>query len=484
MNAQIRRLYILVVAMLAALALAATYIQFIAAPRLNADSRNSRTFLHASERDRGPIVVAGRAVAESTPIPKTKRFERTYPGKALYAPVTGWFSVNLGSATGLEQYADTILEGNAPSLWTQRVQNLLTGADRQGGGVSLTLNPRMQQAAAKGLGGRKGAAVALEAKTGKILTLYSSPSYDPTELSSSDNNKVLKRSEELSKDPNKPLVNRAIAGNRYPPGSAFKIITAAAMLESGKFNPDSTVEGGAAITLPGTNTKLPNITGMQCGDGHPTMAEAFARSCNTSFGQSAVTVGAEALRKQARAFGFDESLQIPMPVTESVFPDNLDEAQVPLAGIGQSDVQVTPMQMAMVGAAVANQGTLMKPYLIDQVLSSDLEKLKTTDPEELGQPISADTAKKLQAMMLDVVSKPYGTGQSMRTDAAKIAAKTGTAETGSDRTTAWVVAYNTGSDNPMVVAVAVEGDETSPHPGGGSDAGPIARAMLEAGLNG
>lgn len=484
MNAQIRKIYIVVFLMVLSLAMAATYIQVLAAPALNADERNARTILHAAERDRGPIIVAGTAIAQSSPIPDSRRYQRTYPGKETYAAVTGWFSAALRSSTGLESAAESILEGDAPSLWAQRVQNLLTGTERQGGGVELTINPNVQQAAADAIGGRKGAAVALDPKTGAILALYSSPSYDPNALSQANSAEALEAYNELDNDPNHPLMNRAIAGDRYHPGSVFKIVTAAAMLESGKYTPDTEISGPAAITLPGTETSLPNITGLPCGSGTPTLKEAFARSCNTSFALGAIDIGADAIRDITEKFGFSDPLEIPLPVTRSVFPGTVNESQVGLVAIGQGDVAVTPLQMAMIGASVANGGTLMKPYLVASVVNADLETQATTSPSQLGQPLSDTTASQLREMMVDVVNQPYGTGRSVAMG-TPIAAKTGTAETGTQgRTIGWMVAFPATDDPNIVVAVAIEGDDMNPYVAGGADAGPVARAMLEAVVSG
>ncbi|MDO5048995.1 MAG: penicillin-binding transpeptidase domain-containing protein [Actinomycetaceae bacterium] len=478
MNSQIRKLYLVVFLMVLSLTMAATYIQFVAAPELNADARNSRTILHAAERDRGPIIVDGVAIAESVKIEGSRRFERSYPGGDLYAHTTGWFSSTLGSSTGLESAADAILEGDAPSLFTQRVQNLLTGQERRGGGIDLTIDAPMQEAAASALGGRKGAVVALEAKTGAIKALYSSPSFSPDKLATTDSGAALEYYKTLEDDPAKPLYNRAIGGDRYPPGSAFKIVTAAAMLESGEYTPDTNIDGPATYTLPGTATELPNITGLPCGDGNPTLSEAFARSCNTSFAIGGVEVGADALQEKASAFGFGEKLNIPMYVTPSQFPESINEAQTGLVSIGQSDLQVTPMQMAMIGAAVANDGTIMKPYIIDSVLNSDLEVQDTTEPEVFSEALTPQVASQLRSMMVSVVETRYGTGGSMFIDGQTVAAKTGTAEAG-DHNIAWSIAF-IANDNPIVVAVAVEGDELTPSPGGGSDAGPVVRAVLQA----
>ncbi len=481
MNNQIRRLYIVIVAMVMSLAMAATYIQFIAAPKMNADGRNSRTILHAAERDRGPIIVGGEAIAKSIPIEGTKRFQRVYTQPELYASVTGWFSSSLRSATGLEAAADTIFEGDSLSLFASRIQNLFTGNARRGGGVVLTIDPNVQQAAADALAGRRGAAVAIEPSTGRILALYSSPSYDPNLLASADSGEAVAYEAELSDRPDQPLKNRALAGDLYPPGSVFKLITTAAMLEAGA-KPDTKFEGPASIKLPQSESTLSNVDGQPCGSGDPTLAEAVARSCNTVFASAVQNLDPKALQKKAEAFGFGAALEIPIGVTTSTIAPDLDAPQLALASIGQGQVSVTPLQMAMVGAAIANGGTLMKPYLVDSVVNADVVVQEETSPKVLSKPINPQVAQYLREMMVGVVDQPYGTAHNLSRGSGAIAAKTGTAETGRDgRTIGWIVAFAPADNPTMVVAVAVEGDDAAPYAGGASDAGPVAQAMLDAG---
>lgn len=483
MNSQIRRLYLVVVGMILVLAFAATYVQFVAAGQLNADSRNSRTILHAAERDRGPIIVAGEAIARSVPIADTKRFQRFYQSGPLYAAVTGWFSSSLSSATGLEAAADDVFEGDAPSLFTQRVQSLVTGSARRGGGTVLTIDPQVQAAAAEAFAGRRGAAVALDPRTGAIRALYSSPSFDPNELASSDTAQADAYWQVLTQDPASPLKNRAIAGDLYPPGSVFKIITAAAMIESGA-SAQTEVVNDASITLPGTSTHLANITGLPCVEGgSATLADAFARSCNTAFAEGGVRTSEKVMARKAKDFGIGADLRIPLQVTASSYPSEVDDAQLALASIGQGKVSVTPLAMAMVGAAIANGGVIMEPYLVESVVSADLVEQDRTFPKEFSRATTPEVAAQIRDLMLDVVDRPYGTAHGISRGDGSIAAKTGTAETGVEgRTIGWIVAFADAHNPSLVVAVAVEGDDVTPYAGGGSDAGPIARAMLDAGV--
>ena len=484
MNSQIRKLFVVVLVMFAALALAATNIQFLQAPTLNADGRNSRTILHAAELDRGPIIVAGEAIASSQKVEGSTRYQRSYSQGPLYASVTGYFSSVFSDSSGMERAAEQVLEGDSPALLGQRMRNLFPGSSRQGGGVVLTLSPAIQQAASDQLQGRRGAVVALDAKTGAVLALYSSPSFDPNTLAAFDAATTNTAFTELSKDASRPLVNRAIAGDRYAPGSTFKILTTIALLEKGVVTPDTPMDSPVTTTLPGTATEISNIESVECGNGQPSLAEAFARSCNTTFVLASQQLSHQDLADVTARFGFGDELEIPLQVTPSVFPDQTDPGQLAMSAIGQYSVQVTPMQMAMVAQAIANGGALMRPYLVQDIVDADLQVRSSTEPAQLGTPISSDIASQMTSLMEGVVSQPYGSGTSMAIDGVSVAAKTGTAEVGdgSGRSNAWAVGFAPASDPQIAFAVIVEGDDTLPVPHGGTVAGPVARALVEAGL--
>lgn len=482
MNNQIRKIFVIVLLMFALLGVGVTNTQFISASSLNADARNQRTILHAAETDRGPIIVDKTAIASSEREEDSKRYVRTYAEGPLYAPVTGYFSSVGNASTGIEAAEEDVLDGQSQTLLGQRLRNLLTGQNRQGGGVSLTLNSQMQKAAAEALGNRKGAVVALDAKTGAVLAMYSSPTFDPNQLASSDASAVTDAFSTLSSDPNNPLLNRAIS-QRYAPGSTFKILTTIALIENGVADPDMHMPSPVSTTLPGTATEVSNIESSTCGDGNPTLTEAFARSCNTTFVLASEQLTNQQLVDVTNRFGFGRESQIPLTVTPSVFPADADAAQLAMSSIGQYTVQTTPLQMAQVAQAIANDGQMMTPYLIDSIVDADNQVVRTNSPTDAGRPISSETASKLRAMMEAVVSQPYGTGTTMALPNVAVAAKTGTAETGNgDRANAWAVGFAP-ADNPRIAfAVLVEGDDTNPTPHGGDVAGPIARALLEAGL--
>lgn len=481
MNAQIRKIFVVVLIMFAMLGLAVTNTQFISAPSLNADPRNVRTNLHAAEIDRGPIIVEKTAIASSE-LDDDNHYTRVYDQGSLYVSATGYFSsVGYGS-TGIEAAQENVLDGQSQTLLGQRLRNLLTGEKRQGGGVELTLRASMQEAAAAALGDRKGAVVALDAKTGAILALYSSPSFDPNALASRDAGEVQDAYATLDADPKNPMLNRTIS-ERYAPGSTFKVLTAIALIENGIANPDTRMDSPVSTTLPGTNTEVSNIESSTCGDGKPTLTEAFARSCNTTFVIASEKLTTQQLTDVTKRFGFGDEQEIPLTVIPSVFPSDADSAQLAMSSIGQYTVQATPMQMAQVAQTIANGGQMMSPYLIKQIVDADNQTIRKTKATEAGRPISADTASKVTGMMQAVVSQPYGSGTPMALPNVSVAAKTGTAETGDgDRANAWAIGFAP-ADNPQIAfAVIVEGDETNPTPHGGDVAGPVAKAVLEAGL--
>ena len=481
MNAQIRKIFVVVLIMFAMLGLAVTNTQFISAPSLNADPRNVRTNLHAAEIDRGPIIVEKTAIASSE-LDDDNHYTRVYDQGSLYVSATGYFSsVGYGS-TGIEAAQENVLDGQSQTLLGQRLRNLLTGEKRQGGGVELTLRASMQEAAAAALGDRKGAVVALDAKTGAILALYSSPSFDPNALASRDAGEVQDAYATLDADPKNPMLNRTIS-ERYAPGSTFKVLTAIALIENGIANPDTRMDSPVSTTLPGTNTEVSNIESSTCGDGKPTLTEAFARSCNTTFVIASEKLTTQQLTDVTKRFGFGHEQEIPLTVIPSVFPADADSAQLAMSSIGQYSVQATPMQMAQVAQTIANGGQMMSPYLIKQIVDADNQTIRKTKATEAGRPISADTASKVTGMMQAVVSQPYGSGTPMALPNVSVAAKTGTAETGEgDRANAWAIGFAP-ADNPQIAfAVIVEGDETNPTPHGGDVAGPVAKAVLEAGL--
>ncbi|GAA1655117.1 peptidoglycan D,D-transpeptidase FtsI family protein [Georgenia ruanii] len=482
MNKQVRHLATVVAVMFLALMVSATSVQFFQASKLNNDGRNVRTVYREFGRDRGPIVVAGEAIASSAPVDDVYGYQRSYAYGPLYAHSTGYFSTAFNNMTGLERSANDVLNGTSSSLLLQRIQTLFTGNQPQGGAVELTLDPAAQLAATKGLGDQRGAVVALDPDTGAILAMVSSPSYDPNALATHSRKDAQAALDALQADEGKPLVNRAIAGDQYAPGSSFKLITASAMLESGKYSVDSMVPAPTEMQLPQSTQILNNPGNLPCGDGsgEVTFTQALKQSCNTPFSTAGMELGDEAMRKQAEAYGFGEPLQVPLKVTASRFPETQSQAELAMASIGQASVRVTPMQMAMVGAAIANGGVQMQPYLVARELTADLEVVSTTKPKELRRPISASTADQLTQMMQEVVRS--GTGKHAQIPGVTVAGKTGTAEIAKGIAPhAWFVGFAGEGDKRVAVAVVVEnGGHEGEGASGGTTAAPIARDVMAA----
>ena len=483
MNTPIRRLAIVVFAMFAALLISTTWVQFVQAEDLRERPGNRRTLIDSYSRDRGAILVDGTPIASSERTDDELKWLRRYDQATRYAHVTGYYSFTYGAGLGLENAYNSVLAGTDDSLFYQRLADVVTGTEPTGASLELTIDPDVQAAAIEALGDRRGAAVALDPATGEILAMVSRPSFDPNALASHQLNAVDESYVALSEDPTQPLVNRAIAGDLYPPGSTFKLVMAAAALESGDYEPDTELEGEVTYTLPGTETTLPNFGGAACDpEGTPTLAESVQVSCNTSFAWLAGELGADAIREQAEAFGFGEPLDVPMSVTPSIYPDEVDDAQLALTGIGQFEVRETPMQVAMISAAIANGGVTMSPHLVEETRDSDLEVIDATEPRARSRAVSAQTAAELTEMMTLVVER--GSGQSAAIEGMQVAGKTGTAEYGdTGGAHAWFTGFAPADDPQIAVAVIVE-SATDNWTGetGGLIAAPIARAMLEAGV--
>ncbi|MBB5787276.1 peptidoglycan D,D-transpeptidase FtsI family protein [Jiangella mangrovi] len=485
MNSPIRRISAGCLLLCIALLINATYVQAFWADDLNARSENRRVLLDEYSRERGPILLADDTpVAQSVPVDDEYQFLRQYPGEAIYAPLTGYYSYTFGR-TALERAQNDILSGDDDRLFVRRLIDLVTGEEPRGGAVRLTIDPAAQQAAWDGLTdeGFKGAVVAIDVQTGAILAMVSTPSYDPNPMASHSFEVQQETRDALAADPDKPDLNRAIA-QRLPPGSVFKLVTAAAALESGEFEPDTEVPGPADYDLPQSTRPLPNQNGEACLDGTPTLTEALRISCNTAFAYLGNELGDDALREQAEKFGFGTQplTNDDMNAATSIFPPDPDEPQTALSAIGQFDVQATPLQMAMVSAAIANDGVLMEPYLVREVSGPDLvSPIERTEPEERTRAVSPETAEELTQMMVDVVEN--GTGENARIDGIEVAGKTGTAQSSPERPPyAWFTSFAPADEPSVAVAVVIEDapDTARDDIGGGRLAAPIARAVMQA----
>ncbi|WP_394262763.1 peptidoglycan D,D-transpeptidase FtsI family protein [Trueperella sp.] len=476
MNPPLRKLVAVAIVMFVTLMAAATSIQFFRADSLNTDARNARTLYKEYGVDRGPIIVAGTPITDSVAVASPYNYQRTYLEPALYAHATGYFSVTHNSMTGIERAENSILGGSDTSLAPQRIEELFTGEDPEGGAVQLTIDPAVQQAAWDALGDRRGAVVAIEPSTGRILAMVSKPSYDPNLIASHDSQTANEAYQTYNTDDAKPLLNRAIGDDLYAPGSVFKIITAAAMIENGDLTADSLVEAPHTFSPSGTTHEIYNPLQRECGDGsgNVPLRTAFVESCNTAFAIGGIDVGAEEMVAMAEAFGFHQELSIPLTVRPSSFPEPQDQAELAMASFGQRDVVASPLEMAMVASAVANDGVIMTPYLVDQTLTADLGVISTTSPSTFSEPITEQTAAELETMMIDVVN--HGTGAYAASSYVQVAGKTGSAQVADGVSPhAWFAGFDAGENPRVAVGVFVEngGD-------GGQVAGPIARSVIEA----
>jgi penicillin-binding protein A len=487
MNTSLRRIAVTIMALIVLLLANATLTQVFTADGLRADPRNQRVLLDEYSRQRGQISAGGQLLAYSVSTDGRFRFLRVYPNPLAYAPVTGFYSLSY-SSTGLERAEDTMLNGSDQRLFGRRLADFFTGRDPRGGNVATTINPQVQQAAwdamEKGCNGPcKGAVVALEPSTGKILAMVSSPSFDPNLLATHDVAAQSTAWQRLRDNPDSPLLNRAIA-ETYPPGSTFKVITTAAALQHGATE-NTQLTAVSRITLPDSTATLENYGGAACGAG-PTasLRDAFAKSCNTAFVQLGMNTGADALRSTATAFGLDTPPPtLPLQVSESTIGPITDAAALGMSSIGQKDVALTPLQNALVAATIANKGVTMRPYLVDSLKGPDLANISTTAPREERRAVSEQVANTLTDLM---VAAEQVTQQKGAIAGVQIASKTGTAEHGTDpRNTpphAWYIAFAPASAPKVAVAVVVENGGDRLAATGGAVAAPIGRATIAAAL--
>ncbi len=483
MNTPIRRLAAFCMVLFLALLLNATYLQYVGAGGLNDRNDNRRARDAEYSRERGAILVADDPVAESVPVDDRYKFQRRYPAPFQYAHVTGFFSYLYGS-DAIELTQNDILSGSDSRLFVDRLVDLVKNTQPQGGSVTLTIDPAAQKAAYDGLLALgqtvKGAVAALEPSSGKVLALVSSPSYDPRQLASHDFAEARRAYERLSADDDGPLRNRA-SREILPPGSTFKLVTAAAALESGDYDPDTPVPGGAALDLPQTDRTLPNEGGGTCGGAQISLTQALMVSCNVAFGSVGLDLGAAALREQAEKFGFNRRYFPDINRTAvSVFPQDPDPPQTALSAIGQFEVAASPLQMAMVAAGIANGGEVMEPFLVDEVRAPDLSVLEKTDEHTLSRAMSSAHARELTQMMIEVVDQ--GTGTTAQIPDVKVAGKTGTAQSQADRPPyAWFVSFAPADAPEVAVAVLVEDAGVARDAISGSGlAAPIAKSVMEA----
>ena len=462
MDRSIRKLFYFFVALFVGLILMLTYVQVWAAPSLKVNAANTRAVEEEMKIERGLILSAdGEELANNRQ--EGQYYLREYPLGSLTSPWLGYNSLKYGRA-GIERVYNEELTGQTGLLGVTSSWSQILGQNKRGADLKLTIQMKVQRAAAKALGDRKGAVVALDPRTGAILAMVSYPGYDPNQIDS--------QWKDIIADPDRPLINRAISG-LYPPGSVFKMIVASAGLQTGAVTPETEFVDTGSVTLGGYEV---NNFGNKVYGKH-TFTKAFASSINTTFAKLGVDLGANTLASYAADFGFGERFPWRLGGAKSIFPDpaKMDTAHVAQASIGQGAVLSTPLLMALAASAVANEGKIMKPYIVDQVLSYSGALADKTSPAVWLKPITPETAATMRDLMIEVVNSGTGTAAALK--GVQVAGKTGTAEVANNAAHAWFAGFAPAEDPRVAVVVLVENGGS-----GGSVAAPIAKQVIAAAL--
>ena len=474
-NASIRRLFLVSVFLFVSLFAMLAYRQVIEAQDLADNPANTRKVYAQMRIDRGLILASDRSV-----LAQNRRqddlYYRTYPVGDLAPQLIGYSDPTYGQV-GLEHSQNDYLTGTADEVELVNLFDTLSGKEKSGADIRLTIDPKVQRTALAQLQqiGKQGAVVVLDVKTGAVVAMASNPTYDPNQLAA---NWL-----QLNSDPGAPLFNRATQG-LYTPGSSFKIITASAALESGKYTPQSNfVDATGTVDIGGFTVH--NYTPVPFGP--HTLSDAVAKSINTTFAQIGDQLGRDKLIEYMQKYGFYEKPPFDLPPDEVsasgryqggelLTPGaSMDKAQVASMAFGQEQLQVTPLQMAMVAQSIANGGKMMRPYVVDSIADKHGTVVKQASPEVYKTPIQPGTAGELKDMMVQVVND--GTGTKAKTSKVQIAAKTGTAEVTGRGPNAWFVGFAP-ADNPRyAIAVVVEDSDA-----GGGIAGPVMRETLLSAL--
>ncbi|WP_405688811.1 peptidoglycan D,D-transpeptidase FtsI family protein [Streptomyces sp. NBC_00057] len=483
MNKTIRHTSVFCLLLVLALLVRATWLQAYQAEALADNEHNRRNTIAQYAQPLGDIIVAGNPVTGSKKtVGSDLAYKRTYTEGELYSAVTGYSSQAYG-ATQLEGIYSHVLDGTDDRL--KSPMDVVTGKQAAPGNVLTTIDPDVQKAGYEALGDDKGAAVAIDPKTGRILGMVSTPSYDPSTISGTTDGDAWQK---LLDDENKPMVNRAL---RQPlaPGSTFKLVVAAAALENGLYGSvDEPTNSPNPYTLPDTSTVLKNENASAPCE-NATLRTALQYSCNNVFAKVAADLGQDKVKATAEKFGFNtEKLDVPVRASKSVYPSDMDKPQTALTGIGQFEVTATPLQIAMVSATLANGGELAAPHMVSEVTDSKGNTLQDFSDGDTKRVVSQSTAEQLRSAMVTVVEE--GTGTNARIAGAEVGGKTGTAQNGvgnSNTPYAWFTSYAKDNSNGKEVAVAVVVEDSGAaraEVSGNGLAAPIAQKMMKAALKG
>jgi penicillin-binding protein A len=494
MQSQIRKLGVGLVVAFLAVFLQLNYIQIFAAESIASNNANIRQLIREYSIKRGDILtVDGQVLARSRPRRGRFEFQRTYPGGERYGHVTGYYSLRYGTARIEGSYNDELL-GDTGVVSIQEIQDSFSGDGEQGDDVRLTVDSRLQEAAQSALGGQRGAVVAIDPNNGEVRAMWSNPSFDPTGLATFESRRAKAYWESLDPRSGESALINLATSRGYPPGSTMKVVTAAAALESGRYNPQSTFEDPQALEpcsqsdppcMPLTNQSLTNFTRTSCtGAGRIDFFTALTISCDTTFAIIGLQIHDE-VHAMAEKLGFNDNIPYDVATEPSAFP-RIEDDNAPFRAyeaIGQGDVVATPLQMALVAAAVANDGVVPRPRLVREIISPSGGIVERFSSETLGRAMSGDTAEELSRMMVSVVQDPSGTGTAATMPGVEVAGKTGTAQTGVEGESphTWFISFAPADDPQLAVAVIVENGGTfGSEATGGAVAAPIAKAVMEA----
>lgn len=477
MNGPIRRVAVGLFGAMGALLLLVTWFQVVRADDLKTDPRNPRPALTERGKERGLIVTRdGTVVARSAEDLENREFIREYPEGEAFAHVVGYSSFLVGD-DGLEAAYASDLRSRRDLTISDLIAVIL-GRDLRPKSLEITVDTELQRAALQALGANRGAVVALDPETGAVLAAVSSPSFDPEVLLGDD---AAEQWEDLLLDEAQSIRDRA-TGELYAPGSTFKTIVTATALDTGYAEPGTEFDDPEEFRLPGSTATISNFSGGPCGDGvSVTLLEAFVRSCNTIFADLAIQLGATEIGITAEALGFNTDIPYEWEVPQAAWPtDDLidDDAALAQSGIGERDVRATPLHMAMIAAAVANNGVVPGPYLVERIFDADGSTVEQTAPRALGRAMAPETASILAQMMERVVTE--GTGRRAAVPGVRVAGKTGTASGQGDFSNPWFIGFAPVDDPSIALAVFIEGSPTSGETAtGGSVAAPIASQLID-----
>jgi peptidoglycan glycosyltransferase len=479
MHVQIRRVGLALLVLLLAVFFMLNYVQIYAANRIASNPENDRNLIREYSIKRGDIITVDQVtIARSVKTGGKYKYTRTYPGGDLYGQITGYYSRLYGSSRIEASYNDSLL-GESGLISIQDIEDHFLGSGEQGDDVKLTIDSELQAAARESLGSQFGAVVAIDPTNGDVRALWGTPSFDPTPIASHDLDEAKQAFQQLRTDQERPLVNTTTSRG-YPPGSTFKVVTTIAALESGRFTRQSTFPDEALLDIPQTDQDLTNFTKTACtGTGQIDLFTALEISCDTTFAIIGMRIHQE-VKDIADKLGFNKPIDFDIATEPSAFPEVGDD-NIPFRayqGIGQGDVVATPLQMALVASAVANDGDLVKPHLVKEVIDSSGDVV-SSPAVETTRVMSSETASEITDMMVAVVEG--GTGTNAQIAGIEVAGKTGTAQSLQGAAPhAWFIAFAPADDPEIAVCVFVRnGGSFGAEATGGTVAAPIARQIIE-----